>query len=330
MNILNSLLAQQISGTVEPDPIIVDGQRASIDPIARVDPYEDFLVNNSQAVEELADNRSINEEVSQHKGLFGVKGTLRDVLGTLGDAFLVQSGNKRIFAPQRERERQGDAMAGFTRDPRAAAERMAIHNPEMAAQMMARIQAQETARAQASNTAANQLRDDQRADSIAANKQYDMFSELFAQTAGSANPETYKRMIPLLNRIKERGGLGDEFIVPDEYDKDLMTSYQYAGMKSNQQVEVPYKERRANTADRNADTARINATRPRATRSSRAPQPTMSSNIIRIQGKVDRGESLNAGEAATWNKHISSGSGRRRRTRPSTVEKPTFTIKSVR
>lgn len=56
----------------------------------------------------------------ERKGLFGMKGTLRDVLGTIGDAFLIQSGNKAIYSPIRQREHVADAMRGFTDDPLSA------------------------------------------------------------------------------------------------------------------------------------------------------------------------------------------------------------------
>lgn len=49
----------------------------------------------------------------EHKGRFGVKGTLRDILGTLGDAFLVQSGNKPMYAPRRQEEMKADALQNF-------------------------------------------------------------------------------------------------------------------------------------------------------------------------------------------------------------------------
>src|SRR3546814_16644449 len=45
--------------------------------------------------------------------MFGLKGTLRDVVGMLGDAFLVQSGNKAVYAPQRQQEKAGDALLGM-------------------------------------------------------------------------------------------------------------------------------------------------------------------------------------------------------------------------
>lgn len=48
-----------------------------------------------------------------HKGMFGIKGTLRDVLGLVGDAFLVQSGNNPVYRPTRQRERISDALIGM-------------------------------------------------------------------------------------------------------------------------------------------------------------------------------------------------------------------------
>lgn len=68
------------------------------------------------------------EEMSERlprKGMFGVKGTLRDVLGILGDAFLVQGGGKAVYQPQRQQERMGDAMFGGAENPLQAAERLA-------------------------------------------------------------------------------------------------------------------------------------------------------------------------------------------------------------
>lgn len=60
----------------------------------------------------------------ERKGLFGIKGTARDILGILGDAFLVQSGNKPMYAPIRERERIADGMRGFTEDAQGSAQEL--------------------------------------------------------------------------------------------------------------------------------------------------------------------------------------------------------------
>ena len=71
----------------------------------------------------------------QHKGMFGVKGTFRDILGLMGDAFLVQSGNKPVYAPQRKLERMQDAMDLYLRNPTDGIAAMATVDPDAAYRM---------------------------------------------------------------------------------------------------------------------------------------------------------------------------------------------------
>lgn len=82
-----------------------------------------------QAVQDQNDKLKDSDGKSVHHGMFGVHGTLRDVLGTLGDAFLVNSGHSAIYAPTRDKEQISDAMAGFTQNPDAAAERLTANSP---------------------------------------------------------------------------------------------------------------------------------------------------------------------------------------------------------
>lgn len=115
------------------EEIIVDASRRApqairppdiYSPAYSMDPEEvPDLGNTAWAQAALKANQE-NEKNVQHKGLFGMKGTLRDVLGILGDAFLVQGGRNQIYAPGRSREMAGDAMAGATQAPLAAAERL--------------------------------------------------------------------------------------------------------------------------------------------------------------------------------------------------------------
>jgi hypothetical protein len=76
---------------------------------------------------------------SDRKGLFGTRGTLRDILGTLGDFFLVGGGGSPMYAPMREREKWADALQGMTAGPeaeRAAFERAMRINPEATLNLM--------------------------------------------------------------------------------------------------------------------------------------------------------------------------------------------------
>lgn len=177
-------------------------------------------------------NRSYLEEVAdagnnapQRKGMFGTRGTLRDVLGTIGDAFLLQSGNQRIYAPRREQEKQSDALVGFTQNPMGAIERLANVNPQLAATLYDNV-VQNQARVQAAGTGVQKARDER----------YQKGAELFGRFYGAANQASYGRVLPILNRIKEQYGLGDEFQIDPEYNEDNARAYQYGGMPTTNQV----------------------------------------------------------------------------------------------
>lgn len=47
------------------------------------------------------------------KGMFGIKGTFRDILGTLGDAFLMQGGADPVYRPRRQEEEKANALRSF-------------------------------------------------------------------------------------------------------------------------------------------------------------------------------------------------------------------------
>lgn len=71
----------------------------------------------------------------EHKGMFGVKGTFRDILGGLGDAFLASAGQGPMYSKVRANEKLGDAMQGspFGSDQMLMA--VAQHDPNMAMEM---------------------------------------------------------------------------------------------------------------------------------------------------------------------------------------------------
>lgn len=88
---------------------------------------------------------------SANPGIYGLlpqsmqHGTLRNVLGALGDAFLVQSGHDPIYRPRMEQQAIGQAMAGFDiNDPdkaNAAIQRVAATGAPGAQQMVEKMQA---------------------------------------------------------------------------------------------------------------------------------------------------------------------------------------------
>ena len=128
MNPLFALLGQAAAPQAASGPL--DEYQGQIDVVgnsSKGDPtnYDDYVLNNAPAVIGREQDIKQTEEASDRRGMFGMRGTLRDVLGVLGDAFLVQSGNNPMYAPTRQRERVSDAMAGSTVDPVGASERVA-------------------------------------------------------------------------------------------------------------------------------------------------------------------------------------------------------------
>lgn len=64
------------------------------------------------------------EALPVHKGLFGIHGLARDILGAIGDGYLTAHGQKLQYAPQRDRERQSDALRHFSDQPDEAVQRL--------------------------------------------------------------------------------------------------------------------------------------------------------------------------------------------------------------
>src|SRR3546814_13947577 len=79
-----------------------------------------------QGTEELG---SKGLEKIQHKGIFGVKGTLRDILGILGDGLT----GKMTYSTARRGEKYGDILAGKYQ---AHAEENFMNNPLLAIQRL--------------------------------------------------------------------------------------------------------------------------------------------------------------------------------------------------
>lgn len=210
----------------------------------------------------IAPNADEMDEIVPRKGMFGVKGTLRDVLGLLGDTLLVGGGDNAIYAPRRAQEREGDALFGFTQNPLQAIERLAAENPDAAAKLWTQFQQAEQAKA--------------------------VFQGQQAGRESQINDRNFDNREKGLNRVSRwvAGGLPYEQIIKGAAQYNITAEelaelgvgpnmtpeqrQQFAAgdMTVNQQVQVPYTERRVLTGEKNADTARINATRPRA-----APQP---------------------------------------------------------
>jgi hypothetical protein len=269
-NPLSLLLGQQMSSLIDPEEvenvITVTGPQSRpeasapnfSDPPPREQSQSRYVLNDDR----IAPRPEELKEILPRRGMFGMKGTLRDIVGTLGDAFLVQSGNKSVYAPQRERERQGDAMFGASQDPMQAAERLAaMGDVEGARQLIEQTQQNEYRQGSLSSLegsrqdqAANRRRDDVRVGR----------NQVARWLQAADTPAKQEIALRLAARLADELGVTVEDLGPDaDLSEDERAVLGAGDMTVNQQVTVPFTERRVSTGEFNAQTGRINANRPR-------------------------------------------------------------------
>lgn len=302
-----------IASTYEdPNTIVVEGQgRTPFDPYTDVDVQgadAPFMGNENYLQEALYSL----DQAPERKGMFGTKGTLRDILGVVGDAFLMQSGNDPLYRPQRQREQQGDALTGFTDSPEmamAAIERLAAAGEtQLAQQLYSQVQAGQAKQQEL----AFKQQEAQRAGAKDSQSAYDKGNQVFGRMIGALedNPQEYARLRPQLQYVNDLYGLGYE--IPAEYSPSLAQVYRQGGMPVNQQysteqgqARVEQGQQRVGIAQQNADTARINANRPRP-----APRPRAQTELEYFQQVSAKPESSRTkGEKAFYDKYTRSGSG---------------------
>jgi hypothetical protein len=280
--------------------------------------------------------RSIDagKDVPQREGKFGIKGTLRDILGTVSDAFLVQSGNKAVYAPQLENERRANAMAGMTSNIGNTVERLAGAGfgddaSGLYREMGVQDQRDATAKNQQATVDANVRKEGA--------KNYEDGTKLMAQAAAAieANPALFGTVSKRMEQIKEMYGLGDEFeildpaVAPKGYYAGMATSGTPASTVANINANAPTKEanisqgeRRAATGERNAATSERRAAAAELAASRAKPtNPTNASMAQPLLDKEARGETLTAGELKKLDR-LAPPPARNRRSRGASTATP--------
>lgn len=306
-NFLQMLLGQQAASALGGVPSPMDEQEndglvvkppydAEADMPGQEAPPEGYTLDNTTSILMRDEALRRGEEAATHKGMFGVKGTLRDVLGLLGDAFLVQDDKEAVYMPKREQERMSDALAGMTDNERAAIERATGLNPAFGQKMLDEFllrQQGETENLIRAQTATTQQ------DKVG----FDTLTELRDRAArilaaAGNDPQARSYAIEQIQGLaaQTKRTLSELGINPNMSDTEARV---YAGgdMRVNQQENLERKDRSLDQADYRNQTGRISATRPTAPKST-----TEATELARIRNKVNRGEKLSPGDAATWEK----------------------------
>lgn len=286
----NPININRAPDTVGTESILVNGAQSR----GPVEPAD--LVPRSLGNKDFIDEaRQAQENAPEHKGMFGTKGTLRDVLGLLGDAFLVQNGDKSVYDVGREREKLSDAMAGFTQDPTGAAERAAYVNPEMGYKLR-ELQGKDEFR-QAQLKSLDASRTSQANDRTFGNYKdtRDYIARMFASDAARKNPA--KAMAAAENAARMAGVTLEQLGVTENMSDEDRAIYAAGDMKVNQTMQLPYTERRVSASERQAAASETRANRPPAARA--APNPTSASMAAPLINKLRNGGRLSPSEAET-------------------------------
>lgn len=247
--------------------------------------------------------QSALEAAPEHKGMFGVKGTLRDILGTLGDAFLVQSGNKAVYQPNKQKERESDALGGFTQDPLGALERLSQVNPEAAQKAYQAYQTDQTnmqtRTATNENTAALRVAQAQR---LEEQRQENFTKTVGGLVSGITTKEEYKRARELAGKLALKRGYDIDDYLDPEFSSGAVKVGGRLGKTGHQiTTEEQGQARNSETAEHNdaiEATGRENAAsnRKRAERGPAPKNPTDASIAGGLLDKVQRGVTLTPGE----------------------------------
>lgn len=265
------LPAQELPATDDPTGIVVNGTPPATSPDDK--PAPNF--GNSTYINE-AD--AANENAPEHEGMFHTKGTLRNILGLIGDAFLVQSGNKSVYDVKRQQEKESDALSGFTDDPLAAMERLARRNPAAAQDLYDKYTKNMNDYAQTKSL--NDYRKDQSNnrlnDNVAGLQNY--AARVIHAAGGDPDKLAYAQNI-IAQRARLLGVPLETLGINPNMTPAQQEVYGAGDMTVNQQVQVPFEERKVKASETNAKAHMINATRPR---SSGSTHMTDQENYYRI------------------------------------------------
>lgn len=202
-NLVNPLLASQIVRQAQTNTADIPGVGRINLPQGAGNPMGDLV----QPEEPVHDIGQVTRP-EPRKGIFGVKGTLRDILGYVGDAFLMNAGQKAIYGPGRQQERVSDAIGtDFADNPEAAVQRLyeagfADEAQEFQKNLIAQQIARQKAEAEAKYKGAQ-----------TSGQGYENLGHLFS----AATPETFPALLEIAKRRAAGYGI-DEGELPADYE----------------------------------------------------------------------------------------------------------------
>lgn len=282
-----------------------------------------FNYNNqaaAQAVDQAVMSLPTPRGGSANPGIYGLlpekmqHGTLRNVLGAIGDAFLVQSGNKPTYGPRMDRQRIGQAMAGYDPDDpdtvQAAIQRVAATGAadsiDLAKDMQKDFGTAESKRVTAEQTAAWR-------EAQMGVKKANVFNSMAPKIQGlfynTTDPEDYARKYAIAESIAQRvdpeidATMAFGLVPPDQWEPGMDSGY---GITSNQQLVSEDKAAGRDTTERGQDMTlegrKYQADRGYEGRVVSADKATTATMVQGLIEKRKRGEEFTPEEQEFWDK----------------------------
>lgn len=259
--------------------------------------------------------RSQNPSGSELPGGGGVSTTYRrnplgQLLGVVGDALLMQHGNRPIYEPYQEEAAQRAAIGNFTQDPLGAVQRLAQVPGGMPAALKLWQQYQ-----------TNQMTQGYKAAQTANLQSAALVKNLngFKYVGGIANTvkdqATWDRVRPIISKIDNQFdlGIGD---LPEKFDPSVVSDLSNYGTSAYQQQRIAQFAQGLQYQGENAESNRIKATASASqanTAAGRLSETNRHNTVtegqgqgkLELQGEETRskGKAREVGEANTANKN---------------------------
>lgn len=154
---------------------------------------------------------------------FGAGSTLGNIIGTLGDAFLVGQGRRPIYQDRLARKNEADALNGFTDDPLGAIKRLAQVSPDKATALYDRYMDNE-------RLARSEKRLEDQVDFAQREKAHTRSVGML----GAANEKTYGPLKARVDSYRAQHGL-PPLELPDTYDPDAIKMARYSAIDPDDQ-----------------------------------------------------------------------------------------------
>lgn len=161
----------------------------------------------------------------EHKGLFGISGTPRNILGMIGDALMVGQGGQPLYTQGVRGEKIGDATKMMDLDPMAAIQRIAGIDPKLGQEYLADYQKEQGATAKREG---DQRNDDRTYGLNRDRFAFDRGKEFNPVAAGyitTATEQSWPMVRDKTRAAYKNMGIEPPFEIPDTWSPDIKNQW---------------------------------------------------------------------------------------------------------